>query len=61
MSIKYKSTLIVLSGIATLMDAISIQLQEIGGRRNQRFDKIRCDFEDFREDLKDLSKNEVKV
>ena len=48
-----RSTLIMLAGIATLMDAISIQLEESAGERDDRFDSIRCDLEDFMEDLEE--------
>tara|TARA_R110000737_G_scaffold132756_1_gene164323 strand:- start:32 stop:217 length:186 start_codon:yes stop_codon:yes gene_type:complete len=49
----YTTTLITLAGVATLMDAISIQLEVTTGERNDRFDAIRCAIEDFREDLSD--------
>tara|TARA_R110002124_G_C8550670_1_gene479283 strand:+ start:144 stop:323 length:180 start_codon:yes stop_codon:yes gene_type:complete len=53
MSIACTITLTTLAGVATLMDAISIQLQASTGKRNERLDLIRCDIEDFREDLSD--------
>ncbi len=49
----YKTALITLAGVATLMDAISIQLEITTGERDDRLDAIRCDIEDFREDLLD--------
>jgi hypothetical protein len=49
----YTTTLITLAGVATLMDAISMQLEVTTGERDDRFDAIRCTIEDFREDLSD--------
>jgi hypothetical protein len=51
-----------LKNVATLMDTISIQLQNTNGERDQKFDLIRCALEDFREDLeeqKTMTKTEL--
>ena len=42
-----------LKNVATLMDTISIQLQNTNGERDQKFDLVRCALEDFREDLEE--------
>ena len=57
----FETTLITLEAVATLLDGVSIQLFLITGERDHRMDCIRCDLEDFREDLADIGAVKYKT
>jgi 3'-phosphoadenosine 5'-phosphosulfate sulfotransferase len=56
-----RCNLIILSSVATLLDAVAQDLELRASVRNQRLDEIRCSIEDFREDLEKSMSYRVEV
>ena len=48
---------VTLEGVATLLDAVALELENKELSRNQKLDQIRCSLEDFREDLEEQIKD----